>query len=161
MDLCRRLEAIEEIRALKARYFRLVDAKDWDNLEAVFAADATFDRTEGNRVRDPFSGLWEPPLPEGRLIVSGRPAVMRMIRNAVEKIHSVHQGHMPEIEILDEVRAHGIWAMTDELLDPDGRLILRGSGHYHETYTRLDRGWVIQSAKLTRIRLAYGDGRRP
>ena len=29
MEVLARLEAIEEIRALKARYFRLIDTKQW------------------------------------------------------------------------------------------------------------------------------------
>ncbi|NKR95383.1 hypothetical protein GS483_24965 [Rhodococcus hoagii] len=37
---------IEAIRALKARYFRLMDTKDWDGLAAVFTDDVTIDMTE-------------------------------------------------------------------------------------------------------------------
>ena len=34
------LTAIESIKQLKARYFRTLDAKDWDGLRRVFADDA-------------------------------------------------------------------------------------------------------------------------
>ncbi|MBW8754754.1 MAG: nuclear transport factor 2 family protein, partial [Sphingomonadales bacterium] len=37
MDRLERLEAIEAIRSLKARYFRLMDTKQWDELRGVFA----------------------------------------------------------------------------------------------------------------------------
>ena len=38
-----RLTAIEEIKQLKARYFRCMDTKDWAGLQAVFSDDAEFD----------------------------------------------------------------------------------------------------------------------
>jgi hypothetical protein len=42
MDRLERLEAIEAIRSLKARYFRLMDTKQWDGLRSVFATDSRF-----------------------------------------------------------------------------------------------------------------------
>src|SRR5438270_1651984 len=44
-----RLLAVEEIKQLKARYFRSIDTKDWAGLASVFTADATLE-SEG-RVR--------------------------------------------------------------------------------------------------------------
>jgi hypothetical protein len=38
-----RLEAIEEIKQLKARYFRCMDTKDWDGFTSVFAPEARMD----------------------------------------------------------------------------------------------------------------------
>ena len=38
-----RLTALEEIKELKARYFRCLDTKDWAGLQAVFSDDAEFD----------------------------------------------------------------------------------------------------------------------
>lgn len=43
MDPLEELLAIEEIRKLKARYFRALDAKDWDAFAGVFAPDAVQD----------------------------------------------------------------------------------------------------------------------
>lgn len=161
METAARLAALEDIRQLKARYFRCVDTKDWEQLAQVFTPDVEFDRTMGNAVRDPWTGAWDPPLAEVPLIVSGRDAVLRMIRGAVEHIHTVHHGFMPELEVLSETAARGVWAMCDELRDRDRKLILRGSGHYHETYERSSAGWAIRTAKLVRLSLLYGEGRRP
>ena len=36
MDRLERLEAIEAIRNVKARYFRLIDTKQWEELRGVF-----------------------------------------------------------------------------------------------------------------------------
>jgi hypothetical protein len=41
-----KLLAIEEIKNLKARYFRCVDTKDWPGFQAVFAPNARFDITD-------------------------------------------------------------------------------------------------------------------
>jgi hypothetical protein len=43
IDPVARLIAIEEIKQLKARYFRCMDTKDFVGLRTVFADDATFD----------------------------------------------------------------------------------------------------------------------
>ena len=37
------LQDIEEIKRLKARYFRLMDTKDWDGFRAIFATDVRID----------------------------------------------------------------------------------------------------------------------
>jgi hypothetical protein len=39
MDTLERSRAIENIRALKARYFGLMDTKQWDELADVFTPD--------------------------------------------------------------------------------------------------------------------------
>lgn len=41
-----KLLALEDIKTLKARYFRCVDTKDWNGFAAVFAPDAAFDISE-------------------------------------------------------------------------------------------------------------------
>ena len=157
MELWRKLEAIEDIRRLKALYFRYVDTKDWRSLEHVFAEDVEFDRTTGNSVQDPWTMEWIPPLPQSSQIVRGRTAVVEMIKNAVAAISSVHHGHNPEIDILDMKNAKALWPMTDTLRDRSGRLILRGAGYYHETYENLSSGWVIKTARLSRLSLEYGE----
>ena len=43
MDPIERLTAIEEIKQLKARYFRCMDMKDWDGQVTVFAPDVEVD----------------------------------------------------------------------------------------------------------------------
>ena len=43
MDEIERMTAIEDIRRLKARYFRCLDTKDWDGFRDVFASDGEMD----------------------------------------------------------------------------------------------------------------------
>jgi len=48
---------IEQIRQLKARYFRAMDQKNWDEWESVFTEDAVFDfSAEGSPLIT--GGIW-------------------------------------------------------------------------------------------------------
>ena len=51
-----KLLAIEEIRQLRPRYFRVIDAKQFDELEDLFTPDACFDSREA--VYDPIKGQY-------------------------------------------------------------------------------------------------------
>jgi NAD(P)-dependent dehydrogenase (short-subunit alcohol dehydrogenase family) len=150
-----KLYVAEEIKRLKARYFRCMDTKDWDGLATVFAEDAVFDLREVESVRDPMTGQWHPPFGGEGKIFRGRDAVLSMIRNAVQHLVTVHHGHMPEIEVIDYTRARGIWAMEDLIRNAPGQssVKMHGFGHYHETYTRDDTGWVIHTTRITRLSL--------
>ena len=57
----------------------------------------------------------------------------------------------PEITLLDEHNATGIWAMEDLVHMP--RIALQGWGHYHERYRKEDGVWRIAEIRLTRVRL--------
>jgi hypothetical protein len=156
MNALEQLLAIEAIKVLKARYFRLVDTKDWPGIGALFAPDAQFTRTGALHVRDPWSGAYEPPLPAQPDVRTGRAEIIAMMRAAVEQLRTVHHGFTPEIEILSPVSARGIWAMEDEIRDRDYRLVLHGFGHYHETYEKSDAGWMIKTARISRMQLLLG-----
>ena len=92
MDAAEQLLAIEEIKQLKARYFRCMDTKDWDGFAAVFAPDAVLDVT-GETGTD-----------EG--IVRGNELIAEYVRGHVDPVTTVHHGHMPEIEITSPTDSH-------------------------------------------------------
>ena len=140
MDALERLQAIEDIRNLKARYFRLMDTKQWDELPDLFTPDM--------RVLAPSGEVW----------MNGGPAFAASLRTSLEHSVSVHQGFMGEVEILDAENARGIWAMQDVIEWEDkhpreGWKSIVGRGHYHETYRRLEGQWRIDTLTLTRLRL--------
>jgi hypothetical protein len=137
-----RFLAIEEIKQLKARYFRCVDTKDWDGFAALFAPDATVDYTPpGGNPKD-----WS---------MSGEANITSFVRKALEGAVTVHHGHMPEVEIISSTGARGIFAMEDLIWWPEGRRhkTLHGWGHYQETYGKIGGKWVIKTLRLTRLRL--------
>ncbi len=138
------LLAIEEIKALKARYFRLMDTHDWAGFRDLFVDDALFD------VR---GALEEAPDIAGLEPIRGAAAITDYVSAGITPIKSAHYGHMPEIEILTDKTARGIWAMADVLRTPSGEpfRIFYGYGHYHEDYRKVDGRWRIASLKLTRL----------
>lgn len=158
MDDVQRLLAIEDIRQLKARYYRCMDTKDWDGLARVFAPDAVFDLHEVDSVRHPLTGAWSPPYGDDSAVYRGHAAVLKMIRDAVSHRVTIHHGHMSEIEITGENAARAIWAMEDTILNAPGDppLYMHGMGHYHDEYVRLPTGWAISNTRITRLFLDRG-----
>lgn len=131
---------IEQIKQLKARYFRLLDTKDWDGFADLFTDDC------------------EHVLPS---TASERPRsndeYLDMLRSTMSSGVTVHHGHMPEITITGPDEASGIWAMSDDI-DVRGQggvsIRLRGQGHYFETYRRCPDGvWRISSKRNVRLRV--------
>jgi hypothetical protein len=129
-------EDIEAIKQVKARYFRMIDTKDWDGLSTVFAADAVVDVTG-----------------EGGGITHSLAEFVPRLRELIGPVTTVHHGHMPEIELTSPTAARGVWSMEDELWWPDGYPLryMHGYGHYHETYEKTDMGWRIKTMTLTRL----------
>ena len=144
MDGIERLQAIEDIKQLKARYFRCMDTKDWDGFAAVFTPDATMD----------VSGEMRDGRTEGTGITKGATAIAEFVRGAVHDVTTTHHGHMPEIEITSHTTARGTWAMEDMLRWPEGSPMreMHGYGHYHETYENVDGQWRIKTIRLSRLR---------
>jgi ketosteroid isomerase-like protein len=127
------LDEVEAIRRLKARYFRTMDTKDWDAMRQVFSDDVVIDTSEA-----------------GGDVVRGAAEFMAFLQGALEGAVTVHQGHMPEIDLTSETTATGIWALNDIVIWPSG-VRLDGYGHYYETYEKGADGWRIKSSKLTRL----------
>ena len=136
-DLQRLLD-IEAIKQLKARYFRLMDTKQWDDWGMVFTEDAVME------------------VPEAAMVNNGRAEVVGNVSAALTGTTTTHHGHMPEIEITGPDTARGIWAMFDYVEWPaaDGsRVGLQGYGHYHEEYRRDGDTWRIAKTRLERLRV--------
>ena len=145
MDAAERLSAIQDITALKARYFRCMDEKDWPGLEAVFAPDLVADFRDATGTRNEA------------LFTEGAARYVADLAPILQNITTTHHGHMPEIEITSPTTATGIWAMEDLLWVHDGAPVpyktLRGWGHYHETYVKRDGRWMIKTIRLSRLRV--------
>lgn len=148
MDAIVKLIAIEEIKQLKARYFRFVDTRDWVSLAEQFCRDAVFDCSEGLH----YTPVGGEPIGLTGPINHGRDAIIAWISDAFVNQTSVHHGHCHEITIDSETEAHGVIAMEDYIrgLDRKTRL-LHAAGHYWETYRFEDGAWRIATTKLTRL----------
>jgi uncharacterized protein (TIGR02246 family) len=138
-DPLQTLLALEEIKLLKARYFRALDRKEWDAFAQVFTREAVME------------------VPEAGMVQRGRDAIVASVSAALVGARTVHHGHMPEIELTGPDTARGTWAMFDYVEWPPSesgeRRGLQGYGHYLEEYVREDGQWRIARLHLSRLRI--------
>jgi uncharacterized protein (TIGR02246 family) len=128
------VDDLDEIKKLKARYFRCLDTKDWDGYRQVFTDDVVVDLSVAG------GEVWR-----------GRDAFMDYARS-LTIVQSVHHGHMPEIDFTSSTTATGIWSMEDHVRWVDGN-DTHGYGHYHETYEKVDGHWRIKTMQLSYLRM--------
>ncbi len=148
------LLAIEEIKKLKARYFRHLDDKAMENLGALFTDDAVID-VQGSVNSDDGADTAIENFEQGAEKIIGGKAFIAFVSSINGNLRSVHHGHCPEITITSPNSATGIWAMEDHIWFSSGAVAkLHGYGHYHESYRRLETGeWKICAMKITRLRV--------
>ena len=134
------LEALEEIKRLKYRYFRSLDLKEWDTFGDCLADDV--------RARYGTQAMGEPLRYEDREAV-----VEFMSANLGPGVITVHVAQHPEIEIeVDGDAATGSWGFEDTVIVPDFKVLIRGAGYYRDTYRRdADGAWRIASTEYDRI----------
>jgi len=132
------LTQIEEIKQLKARYFRLIDTKQWSQWGDVFTDDATVQATSLI-----ITANWQ-----------GRSQIVSQTSTFLALATTVHHGHMPEIQLTSPTTATGTWAMEDQLVFP--LVTYQGYGHHHETYLKVGGQWKIKTLVLTRLREELG-----
>lgn len=128
------LAEIEAIKQLKARYFRLLDTKQWDAWREVFSDDFSAEVDGGSR--HPTVRFTSPD------------EMVATNRKLLDGVVTVHHGHMPEIALTGPDTATGVWAMMDLVRLGEG---FRGYGHYHEEYVKQGGRWRIRRLRLTRL----------
>jgi hypothetical protein len=152
MDDLERLVAVEAIKRLKARYFRLLDTKQWHEWRLQFCDDCIYEGT---------STAW-----------ADADAFVEGVSTNHARTRTVHHGHMPEIELTSSTTARGIWSMTDYVTWPADEPLQRhtispdmygflGFGYYQEEYRKVEDGWRISRLRLTRLRIDALIGTEP
>lgn len=130
------LSDLEDIRQLKARYFRCIDTGNEAELATLFTADATIDLKGGGY----------------RLQVSGRADMVDFIGSSFNSdIVAMHHGHTPEIAFAGPDEARGTWYLQDRFIDPVRQTDTHGSSLYHDTYRRTEEGWKIAASEYVRV----------
>ena len=129
----RAIEDIEAIKKLKAKYWRCLDKKLWDELDNVFAEEAIVDYGPGQQVQ-------------------GKKAIVQFIKDSLagESTVTFHGGHTPEIDITSDTTARGIWPLQDYVII-NQNITMVGYGHYEDEYVKENGQWRKKSVKLTRI----------
>jgi hypothetical protein len=140
MDPVQVLIETEALKTLKARYFRFLDTKDWENWTNVWAPEIEH----------------EMPM-EGQKNHGPREPFVKHVAAALEGVITAHHGHTCEIEVTSPTTARAIWAFQDYLTPAPGAPAtapaMIGFGHYHETYVKSDAGWQIKTQLVTRLRI--------
>lgn len=131
--------AIHELYQAKAKYCRTLDTKDWDVFATVLAPDVSLDLSDGNPDIEP---------------IVGRDNVIAAIRESVTGARTVHQVHIPEVEISGD-QASAIWPVQERVLWDNGTS-LTAFGHYHDRWVRIDGHWVLTESKLTHLIMDFG-----
>ena len=131
MNALERLEALEEIKLLKARRDRFVDTKDWEALEALHVPE-----------HRSFNGDYEPWTSAAEMIAN--------VREIMKDLQTAHHSHTPEITFESPTTASGIWAMTGISLWNQGEdeHWFVAAGHYFETYEWRAGQWLFTSRRL-------------
>ena len=130
-----KLYEIEQIKQLKARYFRALDTNDW----TLF----------GNCLSEDCTALYS----DGELPLKGRDAIVDFMVKHMSgpAIISVHNGHTPEIEIVDSNRATGVWYLQDQVMNLKHAVQMSGTAIYSDEYQKEGESWLIVKTGYQRI----------
>ena len=126
---------IEEIKQLKARYFRGIDTGNLELLQTVLAED----------VQIRFDS------PTYQYEINGVAQAMDFYRTAFSsRRFGIHNGHTPEIKVEGD-SATGIWYLNDLFINLDEQTILTGSALYQDCYVKVAGQWRIQRTGYKRL----------
>jgi len=126
-----RLEAIEAIKCLKARYFHACDTKQPERVRDCFAPGPI--TLEYGRVGE-FSDR------EQMLEVFTRLACS-------EHIVEMHHGQNPQITVHGDDEASGTWGLYYYLIDTQQQTATQLAGFYDDRYRRVDGEWLIVASR--------------
>jgi hypothetical protein len=122
-----RLEAIEAIKQLKARYFHACDHKELEAVRECFSPgkiDLVYGRIGNFSDREQMLTVFSE--------LACQPHIVEM-----------HHGQNPRIEILDDENATGIWGLFYYLIDTRRQTVTQLAGYYEDGYIRRHDQWAI------------------
>ena len=131
-----RLMDMEAVRQLKHAYFRCIDTANFAELATLFHEDVSVDFVGGTYE-------WK---------LEGRDEYLESIQKSfTSQAVGHHNGHHPEIQMLSETEATGIWYLTDNMWILNGNFFTTGTAIYWDRYVKLDGRWGIKDTKYRRI----------
>ena len=131
-----RLEDIEAIKRVKHQYFRCFDTADLAGLAEVFTDDVTL---------SVVGGVY-------KFTLSGKEAYLAMARDGAHaEMVTQHNGHHPEIDVLGENEATGIWYLHDFVLEFRRKQAITGTAFYRDRYVKQGGRWKIRHTEFERI----------
>ena len=140
-----RLQAAEDIKALKARYLNACDRQDPEAVRDCFAeGEVIIDMSYFGHCsnRDEFvDGIFVP-------------------RGCHDHVLDMHHCTNPEIEILDEDNARGTWSLNYRNINTQERTLTLLSALYHDEYRRVGGQWKVSRSR-TEYRTALSCSYQP
>lgn len=126
------LEAIEEIRALKSRYFHCCDRKDPKGVRRCFADGAVY-------IDYGAVGKFD-----------SADALVKVFTDLACHDHMVemHHGVNPQIELVDSSRALGKWKLHYQLVNTKENTLTQMAGFYEDEYKVSDGVWRISRTRF-------------
>jgi hypothetical protein len=126
-----RLEAIEAIRQLKARYFHACDTKQPEIVRECFAPgdiELRYGRIGNFNNREDMLAVFTE--------LACQPHIVEM-----------HHGQNPRIEVQDADNATGTWGLYYYLIDTGRQIVTQLAGFYEDAYARSDGQWRITRSR--------------
>lgn len=130
-----RLEALEETKALKYRYFRAMTHGDYDLLKETLTEDVVTSYSDGEYVFEDRE---------------------KLLRFLIDSHHSGQQVAywmcaMPELEIVDETKATGVWAFYHYFYHRGHEFVDEMFCYYDDEYRHEDGRWRIARTGYSRV----------
>ena len=127
-----RLEAIQNIQALKARYLAACDAKDSTSFRACFA---------DGQVAIDYGAVGQ---------FDNADALTEIFSQMACHPHMLewHHASNPQIELLTETEAKGSWSLHYQLINSQDNTLTQLGGEYEDEYRLTDTGWKISATRF-------------
>ncbi|MCP4005781.1 MAG: nuclear transport factor 2 family protein [bacterium] len=133
---------IEAIKQLKHAYFRCLDTANFEEMADLFHEDVSVHF---------IGGAYEWKL-------QGRAEYIEAVSKAFTKqAIGHHNGHHPEIQILNQNEATGIWYLADHMWILEHNFHTTGTALYYDRYLKRDGRWQVKDTQYRRI---YESSRR-
>ncbi len=131
-----RLMDIEAIKQLKHAYFRCVDTCNLDELGTLFHADVAVCFKGGGYE-------WN---------LNGRDEYVKNIGMSFSsEAIGHHNAHHPEIQILSDTEATGLWYLADHMWILNHNALTYGTALYWDRYVKEDGRWLIRETNYERV----------
>ena len=131
-----RLEDIELIKRLKYKYWRCIDTGDIASLRDSLTEDMRVDYNGGTY-------RWQ---------MTGRDQILEAIAGSFNANGvGCHTGHHPEIDVLTDTTATGIWYLTDIFINLKEKVRTTGSALYRDKYVKVAGQWRIAESTYERV----------
>ena len=131
-----RLDDIEEIKRLRAAYFRCLDTANLAELETLLTPDFACLCIGGDY----------------EYKADSKAEFLAMIESSFhQEIVTQHNGHGPEIDLVDDTHATGTVYFHDQVYHFRSREFLMGTGIYRDRYRKVDGRWQIEYGVYERV----------